>query len=107
MRPIPKKLIKELEADPYYEKCARLGPACNGIVTWEHSMIYSNKQINKRWAILPLCWHHHLGRGLDKNINRYLALSRATDEDLAEYPKADFIQLKKFLISKYSDKIIS
>jgi hypothetical protein len=91
MRPIPPKLKAELAADPYYKICARWKEGgCEGRITWEHAFTYAGKQINERWAIIPLCWHHHLGPGLNKAKNQQIALARATPEDLAKYPKVDW-----------------
>jgi hypothetical protein len=53
-------------------------------------MTYAGRQVQEKWAIVPLCWHHHLGPGLDKKANRLIALARATEEDLAKYPRADW-----------------
>lgn len=92
MRPIPSKLRKEMSEDPYYSICARKDSHCNGRITWEHAWVYAGKQINEKWAIIPLCWHHHLGTGLRKNINQLISLRRATMEDLMKYPKKDWQQ---------------
>ncbi len=97
MRPIPPKLKQEMSDDPYYKHCARANSACSGRITWEHAYIYAGKQINEKWAIIPLCVYHHLGEGLDKHENQRIALSRATDEDLAKYPKKDWEKEKIWL----------
>lgn len=90
MRPIPLKLRNQIADDPYMKTCARSNEECQGRITWEHAFIYSGKQINEAWSIIPLCEFHHLGKGLNKRINEQIALSRATDEDLAKYPKRDW-----------------
>jgi hypothetical protein len=98
LRPIPAKLKRQLEADPYYKTCARWREGgCEGRITWEHAFIYAGHQINEKWAIIPLCEHHHLGPGLNKQINQKIALARATAEDFKKYPKFDWRQMKKFL----------
>jgi len=94
MRPIPKTLKDEMAADPYYRVCARLNGDCDGRITWEHAFIYAGKQINERWAIIPLCWFHHLGIGFNKRVNMIIALSRATAEDLAKYPRGEWEKLR-------------
>ena len=53
------------------------------------------------WALIPLCWYHHLGKGLDKRLNEYLAITRASPEDLAKYPKKDWNQLRAYLTGLY------
>ena len=98
MRKIPKSLREELSNDPYYSRCARSSHECEGRITWEHAFIYAGRQINERWAIIPLCWFHHLGAGLDKQVNQAIALSRASDIDLMKYPRTNWSQLKKYLL---------
>ena len=99
MRPIPLKLRKVIDTDPYYRTCARAEDGgCWGRITIEHALIYAGKQINELWCLLPLCWFHHLGEGLNKAKNQLIALSRATPEDLAKYPRLDWQKLKQRLI---------
>lgn len=81
MNKIPTKLRQQLSNDPYYYKCVRENKECSGRITWEHAMTYAGKQIQERWAIIPLCWYHHLGNGLHKLTNQIIATSRATNED--------------------------
>lgn len=88
MNSIPKKLRAQLADDPEYKYCARLGEMeCSGRVTFEHALLYASRQIQERFAIIPLCWHHHLGDGLDKRWNIRYALRRATDEDRRKFPR--------------------
>ena len=105
MRPIPEKIKKEISKNKYYAKCARQSPECDGRITIEHAMIYAGRQVNEIWALIPLCWYHHLGSGLNKRINEFIALQRASDEDLSKYPKSDFFQKRSYLKKLYSDKI--
>lgn len=100
MRKIPPKLREEMANDPYYLTCARLNITCKGRLTWEHAWIYAGRQINEKWAIIPLCEYHHLYEGFDKHENQRLALKRATPEDLAKYPKKDWAKEKIWLSSK-------
>lgn len=104
MNNMPPNLRKELSKDPYYLRCAREGKDCSGRVTWEHAWIYGGKQIQEKWAIIPLCWFHHLGAGMVKWINQLLSLIRATPEDLAKYPKKDWKQELLNLMHKYRDR---
>lgn len=103
MRPIPPKLRKLIDANQYFKTCARKGDGyCDGRITIEHAWIYSGRQINELWAFVPLCWHHHLGAGLDKNKNRWLSLQRAAFTDLLKYPNKDWLQIKNYLYKKYA-----
>jgi hypothetical protein len=95
MRPISPKLKEEMERDPYYKKCARIQDGgCGGRITWEHALIFAGRQINAKWAIIPLCEYHHAvgayqDRGnLLKEKNVWIALNRATDEELIAVSKA-------------------
>jgi hypothetical protein len=113
MRKIPPKLQKDLANDPYYKKCCRrLDGGCDGRITWEHAIIYGGKQLNKKWAIIPLCEKHH-GVGkyqesdslLNKEINICIALNRASTEDLWEISKAiSYGHLRGALNRKYRNK---
>lgn len=101
MRPIPPATRERIANDPYFTKCARQSAECSKRLTVEHAIIIGGRQCNDYWCLVSLCWYHHLGKGLNKEYNRYLALSHATDADLEKYPKSDFKQMKKYLISKY------
>lgn len=92
-------------SDPYYKTCARHGHGgCSGRITWEHAFIYAGRQIQEVWAIIPLCWRHHLGDLFNKEINQLIALRRATGLNLYEkYPRENWIQKLKYLESKYED----
>lgn len=98
MRKIPKKLLEDILSDPYYATCARYSSACAGRITLEHALIYAGRQINEKWAIIPLCARHHAvdqfqdGGVLDKRENQRIAVSRATPEELAKYPRINWAQ---------------
>lgn len=97
MRLIAQRLRNEMAVDPYYQVCARKNGECQGRITWEHAFIYAGKQINEKWAIIPLCVYHHLGEGLVKNENQRIALDRATPEDLAKYPSFDWEKRRNYV----------
>lgn len=100
MRPIPPALRKRIASDPSYAQCARWNDGgCRGRITIEHALIYAGRQVNELWALIPLCWRHHLGAGLDKRENQRIALEKATDDDLKKYPS--FRQLKKYLTGRH------
>lgn len=109
MRRIPDKLKRELKDDPYYKTCARFKEkTCKGRITFEHAFIYAGRQINEKWAIIPLCEYHHAvglyqdNGDLNKELNQMLALRRATDEDLLKYPKKDWAQVLKYLTNLHA-----
>jgi len=101
MRPIPSAMRKQIDSDVYYKTCARRNWECSGRITIEHALLYQGKQVNEMWALVPLCWYHHLGKGLDKRINEYLALRRASDADLDKYAKANWKQKYAYLKGIY------
>lgn len=96
MRTILPKLKREILADPYYKQCALSGfprHDCEGRVTWEHAIIYAGKQLNQKWAIVPLCAKAHaVDRFQDagtmvKDRAVWIALNRATDLELLQVSK--------------------
>lgn len=111
MNNIPAKLRKQLASDPEYKVCARAGigdHVCDGRITWEHAMIYAGKQIQKRWAIIPLCAKAHSvdgwqdGGDLNKEVNEWIALNRASDLELQEVSKAiNYMNRRYYLNQKY------
>lgn len=92
MTPIPTKLRQIMEADPFMKVCIhtywRGSTPCSGRITYEHAFIYARKQIQEKWAIVPCCEGHNVGvTGKQKLYNKYIALLRATPQDLFKYPK--------------------
>ena len=113
MRPIPPKLREEMAADPLYKSCIRRrllkDHVCQTdplkpfqVVEWEHTIQYAGKQLNEKWAIIPICWLVHRGGKLNKEVNVWIALNRATDEELKAISKAeDYIAKRERLNAKY------
>lgn len=109
MRKIPPKLLKEILADPYYKVCVRLSDGgCQGRITLEHAIIFASKQLNEKWAILPLCTFHHAvdefqdSGDLQKEKNVHIALQRATNDELKAVSKAiNYFRLREVLNKKY------
>lgn len=114
MKYMGKRLREECAADPFYTTCARNkalhdheceGDALTGrLIEWEHTMIYGDNKIQEKWAIIPSCWWAHRGPGLVKEINVWIALNRASDEELLKYSKAeDLIRKRAYLNSVYGE----
>ena len=107
MRKISPQVKAQLELEP--QICARsMHKGCKGRITWEHTLIYGGKQIDEVWAIIKLCEFHHAvdnfqdGGDLNKEINVWIALNRATDEELEKYSKAiDYKHMREILNKKY------
>lgn len=90
MRPIPPRLKREMEADPYYRVCVFDSHECSGRIEWDHVFIYANRQVNEKWAILPTCHWHHTNITRFRKESERIAVARATPEELAKYPKRDW-----------------
>lgn len=94
MRPIPLKLREEMGNDPYYKICARSNDGCDGRITFEHAVIFAGRQLNEKWSILPLCEFHHAvnkhqdNGSLNKEINLWICLNRASEQELSQVSKA-------------------
>lgn len=107
MRPISLKNRKIISESDYYKVCSRQDCNCDGRITIEHSFIYAGKQIDDLWSLIPLCWRHHLGDLLDKELNHYIALKRAIELEgsllpiIKKYPKKNWVQMFKYLCQKY------
>lgn len=94
MRPISQKNREIISNDPYYRQCARhMDGSCDGRITIEHALIFGGKQIDELWNLIPLCeFHHGIGKHQDggnliKEKNIWLALNRATVEELKAISK--------------------
>jgi len=104
MRPISPSVRAAILLDPFYERCVRHEEGtCLGRITWEHAWIYAGRQIDAPWAIVPLCaWHHAVDSYQDlgdfkKWKGQLASLRRATEADLALYPKKDWAQERRKL----------
>ena len=117
MNALPTKLRRDLASDPFYKRCAREGlhgHECAGRITWEHAMYYAGTQLQKKWAIIPLCEKaHNCGpwqdRGdMNKTVNEWIALNRAGDEDLLPICKAkDYFLRRGFLNRQFGGPYIA
>lgn len=93
MRRISQKTRQALEEEP--DICLRADEGnCAGRISWEHAIIHAGRQLDAPWAILKICAYHHAideyqdTGDLNKEKHRWLALNRATDEELEEISKA-------------------
>lgn len=106
MRPISQGVKTKILSDKFYDKCARHCKECRGRITWEHTLVYAGRQIDEAWAIIPLCEYHHAvnmfqdGGDLQKEINVWIALNRATDEELEKYSKSTNYKLMRERLNK-------
>jgi hypothetical protein len=110
MRRIPDNVRRQLANDPFMWACIhqqfKLGPCeCDGRIEWHHPFIYAGKQIVDAWATVPLCSYHHR-EALNSDFARYVALLRATDDDLAQYPRTNWAHMKRRLQTIYGEYTI-
>ena len=111
MSVIKKSDRTKISSDPYYQYCClhgHEGHECEGRITMEHALIFGGSKIQKLWAIIPLCAKYHSvdefqDNGLlDKEINMWVALNRATEAELREVSKAvDYIRMRDYLNEEY------
>ncbi len=109
MRSIPAKLRKDMEDDPYYKNCCITGMPGTAIkLEWHHNLIFAGKQVQEKFAILPICYDIHERVKSDQYLRGrldWIMLNRATDEQLKKYSKAeDLFAKKKRLNKKYGDQ---
>jgi len=102
MRPIPLKLRAKMSENPFMSKCAY--PDCYANPEFEHCFLYGKSQINTEWAIIPICTYHHRGAGLNKKFNRWVSIMRTDINDYRDFPKVNWIQLKKSLNDDFKHK---
>ena len=111
--PTPPEVLQELMSLPYSNKCWRNlllhDHQCQGRLTWEHAILHAGKRVNETWAIVRLCaWAHEVdewqdGGGMNKAINRWIALGRITDWEAVEskYPRTSWRQDLRYLDTLY------
>lgn len=88
MRPIPPKMRQEMADDSYYQVCAwhrKKHP--NKRLQWHHNLIHAGRQVNRKWAILPLCQEIHeiVSRREVREYLDWVMLSRAPENELEEF----------------------
>ncbi len=92
MRTIPLKIRRQLDQDPNMHICCVQDENCAGRIEWHHPFIYSEKQINEIWGIIGICaFHHRKAESKElRPVIHGICLSKATEEDLAKYPRKDW-----------------
>lgn len=112
MTPIPPKIRKQIDTDPFYKICALTNQhdhVCAGRITIDHSIIYQGKQLQEIWALTPVC---ERGHGVDsyagsdtarlREMRLWVSLNRADQKDLIRISKAvNYIRELDRLNKKY------
>ena len=105
----PSKILEQLKGDPFMYFCIHTlfqkdSHLCRGKVEWHHALIFSGRQIQEAWAIVPLCQYHH--KQPNKDFARHLAFCRAEHMGIDLTKLTDFNHWKheiKRLKSLYVD----
>lgn len=116
-KPIPLKIREQMANDPTMKVCMRklllddheceADPLTGKLLDWEHVFTFGGSKINEAWAIISICWLVHRGGKLNKEINRWISLNRATDEELKAKSKAiPYINMREHLNKLYGTKTI-
>lgn len=100
-----------MSQDPFYRYCVRqglFGHECAGRITWEHALKHGGRQIQAKWAIIPVCERGHAvnrfqdAGDMNKEVHVWVALNRATDEELEAISGAvAYKDLRSRLCKKY------
>ncbi len=91
---MPPKLREECERDPFYKQCCITGRKDEKI-EWHHNLIYASKQVQEKFAILPLLKSIHRDIVKYKEKCDWIMWNRATPEQIQKYSKA--IDYKAYL----------
>lgn len=99
MRPISQKIRKGFKTEKCY-CCSSIGSERH------HSLIYSGKQVNEAFAIIPLCSYCHRGNSGTifpevKEKCELRAIKEGIDILKVKYPKFDWNQRLNYLSKKY------
>ena len=104
---IPPLLREELEQDPFMKKCCLTGRT-DGKIDFHHAMCWQGKNINEKFAILPV--HndiHQYHQGITKEVKEklnWVMVNRMSEYELNYYSKAvNYNQVKLELNKKYDN----
>lgn len=88
MRRIPDELRREMERDPFYKRCC-LSLSSSGKIDWHHALIFAGRQVNAKFAILPLRTdiHARVHEPKIKKLCDWVMLNRASAKELKQYSK--------------------
>lgn len=112
-KPIPPALRREMEQDPFYQRCCvtgiRKGPYTK--IDWHHNLVSylnGNKgRVNEKWCILPLYEdvHKMVSRKDIKEYLEWIMLNRADEETLKRWSKVEnLIEKRDKLNKKYANE---
>lgn len=101
MNKIPPKLRENMAADPFYQRCCVTGAmAKNAKVEWHHNFIFAGRQVQRKWAILPLRADVHADIAKHKERCDWIMLNRASTEELKAYSRGQDLAAKRDRLNK-------
>ena len=90
---IPPKLREEMANDPFYKECViKELEDCEGIIEWNHALIFAGKRQNKKFCIIPMCKKHHDQEAKWRYVLRVIMKLRATEQDKKDYKILKWLQ---------------
>jgi hypothetical protein len=106
MNNIPKKLRGQMGSEEYYKICAITGlrGTFNDPVQWHHNYILAGKQLQKRFAIIPIrkSVHERVSNFEIKEKLDWIMLNRATDAEVLSISLTfDYFRCRHQLNQKY------
>jgi len=95
---IPPLLREELSQDPFMKRCCITGRT-DGKIEFHHNMSWQGKNLNKKFAILPVHndihqYHNGLTSEVKEKLNRIM-VNRMSEEELDYYSKV--VQYRKYI----------
>ncbi len=102
MNKIPVKLRAKLAADIFYTRCCVTGlpSTFEDPIEWHHNLIFAGRQVQARFAILPIKRSVHRIAMLPEIKDKldWVMVSRMSGEDLELYGKGvDWLHRKEYL----------
>lgn len=94
---------EEMSNDSFYSRCCLTGRGRKTDnrfdperIEWHHNLIFAGRQVQRKFAILPIIKHHHDHMvGHTKELCDWIMLNRATDVEIAEFSKARDLQRER------------
>lgn len=102
MKPAQRKRLEKLDR---MQRCEREGDGgCSPDLTWEHCFgrLIAKKHVPDS-TIIALCYYHHLGDGINKEINKAIAYKYITEGELNTFRTTPSRQEREWLWNKYPE----
>lgn len=94
-----------MASDAFYERCCVTGVlATEQKVEWHHNLIYQGRQVQEKWAILPILYtiHEKANNRKVRQVLDWIMLNRATEEELRAHSKViNYIKKREYLNNRF------